>query len=100
MFVLFYAFFLAFFLFILSVSPFAGIVSTSANMTLSAPTCTFTSWFVLFDIIYCGAAYFVYFFTFMTVSIAVGYGWLWLLVFSPLLITLGWLIVEVLRGTS
>lgn len=83
----------------IAASPLKDTVQTSANMTLEAPVCVIEGWDVLFDVVACAGGYIGFFVSFLGLTTAEGYGWVWLLVFSPMLVTFGWIILEVLRGT-
>lgn len=100
-FVLFYLLFLSFTLYMVSLpdSPIADVVSASTGGDISPPSCTIGI-FAPIDIILCAVNYIVYFFQFMAVTVAEGYGWLWTLLFAPLVITLAWVIAEFIRGND
>ena len=99
-FIMFYVFFLSFVLFFISVSPLPEIVYSGANLTATPPVCNIGGWTAIFDAVACGVGYIVYFFGFMSISVAEGYGWLWTLLFAPFIITLAWVIAEFIRGSD
>ena len=98
-------------LYLISISPFPDAVTTSANTTLSPPTCassgtvTFlgldiTLLFVFLNMLVCAMAFVVFFFQFLSLSFASGYGLLWILLFAPFTIIFGWVLAEFLRGNT
>ena len=80
-------------------SPLTDVVVTATNNTVSPPACEIGI-FAPIDITVCAINYIVYFFQFMAITIAEGYGWLWTLVFAPLVITFAWVIAEFIRGND
>ena len=100
-FVMFYVFFLSFVVFMISLpdSPITNVVMTSTNSTISPPVCSIGI-FAIIDVVVCAINYIVYFFQFMAVSVAEGYGWLWTLLFLPFIVTLAWVIAEFIRGND
>jgi len=100
-FVMFYVFFLSFIVFMLGLpdSPLVDVVETSLGESLTPPSCTIGI-LAPIDIIICAVQYVAYFGQFMVISIAEGYAWLWGLLFAPMIIILGWVIAEFIRGSS
>ena len=102
-FVVGYSLFLSFFLFIGSLpnSPVQNIIITAIGFTPEPPVCVLTGTFVdIFGIAFCAVQQLGFFISLMGISVVAGYGWLWSLVFAPLVIGIAWTLAEFLRGTS
>ncbi|KXH75946.1 MAG: hypothetical protein AM326_08255 [Candidatus Thorarchaeota archaeon SMTZ-45] len=102
-FVMFYVFFLSVFLFMGSLpnSPVQNIIISAIGFEPTPPTCNFTGTFLdIFAIVICGVEQLGYFISLVGISIAEGYGWLWTLLFAPLVITFIWIFIEFLRGNE
>jgi len=100
MFILSYAVFLSFIFTVLALpdSPFVDdAISGSGLDSFDPPSCVLSGTFLdVFGIVFCGLGYIGFFFTLMSISST--YALLGSLLLTPLVITLGWIIAEWLRG--
>ena len=79
-------------------TPFPDLISTEAGTILTAPVCEIGGWTAIFDAILCGFGYLGFFINLMFVSVGTGYEILFILIFSPMIIGIGYIVATLLRG--
>jgi len=94
-FILVYSCFVFMLIYLINQSAVSGI-DIGINQTLQPPTCDISGWDALVDAVMCVFVNLSFFFSLM--SISTGYTLLGTLIFTPLLATLLWVILKMVRG--
>lgn len=79
-------------------TPFPELISTEAGTILSPPVCDIGGWTAVFDAVFCGFGYLGFFVNLMLVSVGTGYEILFILIFSPMIVGIGYIVASWLRG--
>lgn len=94
-----YTSFLFFLIAVLPLTPFPDAIAFAGGTDISPPICEIGGWTAILDAILCGFGYIGFFVSLMLVSVGTGFEMLWLIVFSPLLVGIGWALLTLLRGS-
>jgi len=94
-FIFMYACFVFMLVYLVNQSAVSGIM-IGINQTVTPPTCDVSGWDALVDAVICVFNNLSFFFSLM--SISTSYAILGTLIFTPLLITLVWVILKMIRG--